>query len=155
MSFEATKEKLRELARCENEAKKYYSSNTFGVIAESMEKMIDILECADEGNTVMVGEEDKKKIIRGANVILDTAKDDKVTEWFGEFSLEYAKLLGNFDDNVNRDGRMKRKAQLIQRLINSNYALRDLLHLTKEMKNLDRNRDATRQARHYLESLED
>jgi len=155
MGFESTKEKLRELASCENEAKKYYTSDTFEKVAKSMEKMIEILEYASKGGTVIVGREDKDMLIRGANIILDTAKDDRITEWFREFSLEYAKLMGNFDDNAVGDGRLKRKAQIIQRLINSNYALRDLLQLTKEMKNLDRNREATRQARHFLNSLDE
>ncbi len=155
MSFESTKKRLRKLAKCENEAKKYFSAEVFEMVGDSMEKMIEILECLNEGNTVIVGREDKEKLLKGANIILDTAKDEKITDWFRDFSLEYARLMGNFDDNAMGDGRLKRKAQLIKRLVNSNYALRDLLQLTREMKNLDRNRDATKMARHYLDSLEE
>ncbi len=155
MSFESTKEKLRELMNYKKEIRKYHSLTHVRKMKDILDHMIDTLECVDQGNSVAVGENDRNKVFETSNMVLDTVKDRRMTDWYRDFSLAYAKMLANYDDNVVRDGRLKRKAQVIKRLVNSNYALRDLLHMAKEMKCLDRNREATRLARHYLESLDE
>ncbi len=153
MSFESTKEKLEELMNYKKEIGKYHPEKLFRKITASLDHMIETLECMDAGNSVVVGENDREIVFRSSNMILDTVKDRRMTEWYRDFSLAYAKMLGNYDDNVIGDGRLKRKAQVIKRLVNSNYALRDLIKMAKEMKRLDRNREATRLAKHYLDSL--
>ncbi len=155
MSFESTKEKLRELMKYKKEIKKYHSMVHFRKMKDALDHMINTLECVDQGNSVAVGENDRNEVFETSNMILDTVKDRRMTDWYRDFSLAYAKMLANYDDNVIGDGRLKRKAQVIKRLVNSNYALRDLLQMAREMKCLDRNREATRLARHYLESLDE
>jgi len=155
MSFESTKEKLRELMNYKKEIRKYHSLTHVRKMKDTLDHMIDTLECVDQGNSVAVGENDGNKVFETSNLILDTVKDRRMTDWYRDFSLAYAKMLANYDDNVVRDGRLKRKAQVIKRLVNSNYALRDLLQMAKEIRNLDRHREATRLARHYLESLDE
>ena len=155
MSFEATKEKMRELMKYKKEIQKYHSMKSFDKVKGSVDHMMETLECMNAGNSVAGSERDRKMVFRGTNMILDTVRDKKMTDWYRDFSLAYCKLLVNYDNNAVQDERFRRKAKVIKRLVNSNYALRDLLVMAKKMKNEDRNRQATRLARHYLNSLEE
>ena len=155
MSFEATKEKLEELMNYKKEIQKYHSMKSFEKVKNSVDRMIETLLCIGEGNSVAVGENDMKRVFRATNMIIDTVKDKKMTDWYRDFSLSYCKLLVNYNNNAAQEEKFERKAKVIKRLVNSNYALRDLLKMAHEMKNDDRNRQATRLARHYMNSLEE
>jgi len=154
MSYKKNKAEFNELLNNNPERKRYWSKEAFKTIDDAVCAMVDTLDVLKEGETVAVGDDEVKTIERATNMVLGVVKNRMVTDWMRRFSLMFSKFVVNYDINVGGVG-LKGKAETIQRLVEANYALRDLIQLAKELKVDDRQTQSAKLARHYLKSLEE
>lgn len=151
-------QRINEILKYQSDIVRVYGNKGHNIITQSFVQMSKDMDKLIANKEVPINKAGVNLVINGLDLMIDTVIFNQISKIVEDLSIEYSKLVFNWNTQVAKNEMVHKKSQMLNRIVTCKKTLDDTIWIVKRL--LDRIKyENTRRpvayemSKHYLETL--